>query len=108
MERNGTRARFGIQTLLIAAFAFAMGACAVEGDAGIESEDLTGADESGAGVQEITARYAAGTRLQTTANLNLRTSGSTNARIILVMPNGSYVTLDDNPGPVGGWYRVRY
>lgn len=47
----------------------------------------------------------AGKVLTTTANVNLRTNSSTDARIIRVVPKGAQVTVIDYEN---GWYRVDY
>jgi uncharacterized protein YraI len=70
----------------------------------VEDLEMQSASETG---DEITARYPAGTTARTTASLNLRSSPSTSARVILVMPSGSRVTLTDGV-PQGGWYRVAF
>jgi hypothetical protein len=51
--------------------------------------------------------YAAGTTLRTTANLNLRSAGSTNASILRVMPDGSTVTVRVTSG-ANAWVAVRF
>ncbi len=49
----------------------------------------------------------AGTSLETTADLNLRTGPSTSHSIIETMPEGSIVTVVD-PNPQNGWYKVNH
>lgn len=109
MTPIATQARFGLPTIVMAALLTGLAGCAaMEDDAPLASENLEGVAETGAASEAITAHYPAGTRLQTTANINLRTGPSTGYRVILVMPDNSYVTLADDPGPTNGWYRVRY
>ena len=51
--------------------------------------------------------YAAGTQLRTTAALNLRSSGSTNASVLRVMPNGATVTVRATSG-ANAWVAVSF
>lgn len=84
----------------------ALAGCSAE-YAPTESERLSSADEVGTSTEEITAAYPVGTTLRTTANLNLRTGPSTSHSIIVVMPDGSTVTLVRS-SPQNGWYNVRF
>jgi hypothetical protein len=72
-----------------------------------EDGTLVGADETAVTSADITAHYAVGTVVATTADLNLRTGPSTSDHIILVMANGSHATIVDS-APQGGWYHLRY
>jgi hypothetical protein len=70
----------------------------------LEDEEVQSVSEAG---EEITTRYPAGTVARTTTGLNLRSSPSTSARVLVVMPSGARVTLQDGV-PQGGWYRVGF
>jgi uncharacterized protein YraI len=107
MKTLATRAHLGTRSLAAMSLLLALSGCYAAGDdAPLASENIEGALETGGTVDQITARYAAGTKLQTTANLNLRSGASTSHSVVIVMPNASTVTLVD--GPSNGWYRVRY
>ncbi len=67
---------------------------------------VDGTDGEGA-AQAITARYAASTAAETTANLNLRAGPATTYAVVAVIPVGSRVTLVDGV-PREGWYRVAW
>jgi uncharacterized protein YraI len=86
--------------------------CSVEqADGGEESEELVGAEEDdgtdGRGAESVVGTVAAGAQLRTTANLNLRSSPSTSARILHVIPKGSLVTVVSGT-PKSGWYNIKH
>lgn len=91
--------------------------CSAEGSEAdvYSSEELTGADDSRTGAtvegessDAITARYPTGTRIVTTTNVNLRRWPANYSEIMIVMPEGSALTIANDPGPLSGWYRVTY
>jgi len=59
------------------------------------------------GAESVTASFPAGTQLRTNAALNLRTYGSTSAKILEVIPDGSLVTVVTGT-PKGGWYNIKH
>ena len=101
---NRAAANLGIRGLVISALIAGLSACSA---AEVQDEALSSADEGAMSADSITSSYPVGTTLATTANLNLRTSGSTGAGVILVMPNGSHVTTV-TAAPQSGWYNVHY
>ncbi len=87
--------------------------CSVEqADGGNEeSTELVGAEEDdgteGRGAESVVGTVTAGAQLRTTANLNLRTSASTSASILHVIPKGSLVTVVSGT-PKSGWYNIKH
>jgi uncharacterized protein YraI len=75
--------------------------------AGDEAEDVQAAadDSITSSVMELTGGVKFGTRLATTASLNLRTGPSTSYSIRLVMPKGETVRVV-SATPSNGWYNV--
>src|SRR5947207_3368123 len=71
-----------------------------------ESTELVGAPEDdgtdGRGAESVVGTVSAGATLKTTANLNLRTSASTSAKILHVIPQGATVTVVSGT-PKSGW-----
>lgn len=72
-----------------------------------EETNIVSADDTATSTAEITASYPVGSTLVATADLNLRTGPSTGNSVILVMPNGSTMTLVET-SPRAGWYHVQY
>lgn len=85
----------------------ALAACSATGG-GVDSEELQGApeniDDRG---EAISGEMAAGTTLKATTNVNFRTSPSTSASIIRVIPEGAQVTLV-NGTPQNGFYKINH
>lgn len=102
-----------IAAALIAASTFALGGCAAEGDAAESDFSSSSADEGsevGATADELVntgPTYAAGTRLRTVANLNLRSGASVNDNVVKVMPYGSEVTVTQASGS-NGWVKLSF
>lgn len=105
-------------TLRIAAALFALstvalGGCAAEGGADesdVSSSSSEEGSEVGATVDELVntgPTYAAGTKLTTIANLNLRADASVDATIKKVMPNGSDVVVAESSG-ANGWVKITF
>lgn len=89
---------------LAAATALVLGAAGCASDPGDSGEMLTStADE----LATSGPTYAAGTVLRTTAALNLRSSGSTKASVLRVMPSGSRVTVRVTSG-ANAWVAVSF
>lgn len=89
---------------LLLALALAFGAVACASESGDGGEMLTSqADE----LATTGPTYTAGTVLKTTAALNLRSSGSTKASILRVMPSGSTVTVRATSG-ANAWVAVTF
>ena len=74
----------------------------------VESARLKGVDETASRADAITACVTAGSSLQTTADLNLRSGPSTDNSILLTMPNGSIAKEAGGGCPTSGWYKVTY
>lgn len=64
-------------------------------------------EDSESSEQGISGSVAAGSILQATANVNLRTGPSTSKTILDVVPDGAEVTVV-SPSPTSGFYRVEY
>lgn len=87
-----------------------VGCAAPSGDA--SEPELVGADEPADGedvrdAESIMGTLSAGTQLRTNAALNLRSSGSTSAKILRVIPDNALVTVV-NGTPNNGWYNINY
>ena len=93
---------------MVAALAFA-GCAGTAGDADVDSDVLTGAqDEIGTISSELSAGVAIGSHLKTSSALNLRTGAGTGYRVRLVVPAGATVITINRSTPSGGWYNVKY
>ncbi|HSN96855.1 MAG TPA: SH3 domain-containing protein [Candidatus Nanopelagicales bacterium] len=86
--------------------AFAAAACSATGGAG-ESEQLEGAAEVESSDYAVNGDLAPGMTLEATANVNLRSSASTKASVLRVVPEGSAVTVVDGK-PQNGFYKVNH
>jgi uncharacterized protein YraI len=74
----------------------------------VETQDLNPVNEDAATTASaLSGDLAFGTRLQTTADLNLRTGPSTSNAVRLTMPNGALVRVV-RASPSSGWYNVNY
>jgi hypothetical protein len=82
-----------------------LGACAPPG--AVDHEDLQGADESVSDSAALSGSVPVGSKLRTTANLNLRKGPSTSQTIKYTMPEGSTVTVEES-APSNGFYRVKH
>jgi hypothetical protein len=82
-----------------------LGACAPQ--SGLDHEDLQGADESVSDSSALSGSIPVGSKLRTTANLNLRKGPSTSQSIKYTMPEGSTVTVEES-APSNGFYRVKH
>ena len=102
-------ARLALPLGLVALFSF--GCAAQNAGGGDESEQLVGAEEDdgtgGRGAESVVGTVTVGQTLRTNAALNLRSSPSTSAKIYLVIPKGSNVTVV-SATPNSGWYNVRF
>lgn len=85
----------------------ALSACsATPGDP--DSQELVGAPETvDANNDALSGSQAVGAKLNTTADLNLRSGPSTSKSILHVIPDGSEVTLVD-ASPSNGFYHVKH
>ena len=88
-----------------------VGCTAATGSDGSDGE-LVGAPEPAddadlRGAESVTGTFAAGTQLRTSAALNLRSSPSTGATILEVIPNGTVVTVLKGT-PKSGWYNISH
>lgn len=97
---------------LVVSFAVAplTGCTAASGEDG--EEEIVGAEEPADGedlreAEALMGSVSAGTQLRTNANLNLRSSASTGAKILRVIPNGATVTVVSGT-PKNGWYNIKY
>jgi muramidase (phage lysozyme) len=64
-------------------------------------------DDETRDAEAMVGSVSAGTQLRTNANLNLRASPSTSAKIYKVIPDGSLVTVVSGT-PKSGWYNIKY
>ena len=100
-----------IATSLFALAALALGGCAAESEGGeVTSDSASEGNELGATVDELTTTgptYAAGTKLVTIANLNLRSGPSTDQTVKKLMPSGSEVTVAETSGS-NGWVKLSF
>lgn len=93
--------------LLVGSF-LALAGCAPSGTADVDSGELVGADETvSANEDPISGNIAVGSTLVSTAGVNLRSSPSTSASILHVVPSGSTVTLEVS-APSNGFYKVKH
>lgn len=103
----------GARTMVVAGLAAVIAACGGQsdfatGDVGVDSEIVTGADESVSEQgDELSSNVAVGTILAATSDLNLRNGAGMNHRVLRVMPSGSRVTVLRG-SPTGPWYNVRH
>ncbi len=100
-----------MRTTTISAVAAAMmlaGCAGAVGESGTDSDVLLGEEETGTISAELSSGVPLGSKLRTTANLNLRTGPSTGYRVRLVIPKGATVTTINRTAPSGGWYNVKY
>lgn len=64
-------------------------------------------DEEARDAEALVGTVSAGAQLRTNANLNLRSSPSRTAKILLVIPDGAIVTVVSGT-PKSGWYNIKY
>ncbi|MFN7133437.1 MAG: SH3 domain-containing protein [Myxococcales bacterium] len=96
-----------LKSMVLAACIVALGACG--GEAGVvESEELTGADETAELSSELSASTPVGTVLVSTTGVNLRSGPSTEYRVLLVVPQGATVVTVERTAPSNGFYKVKY
>ncbi len=93
------------------ALACAAGCSAERGTDAPTSSELVGAPEDdgvgGRDAESVVGAVTVGQTLKTNANLNLRASPSKSAKILLVIPKGSVVTVL-TAAASGGFYHVRF
>jgi hypothetical protein len=87
------------------ALSLVLAACSPQ--SGLDHEDLQGADESVSDSSALSGSIPVGSKLRTTANLNLRKGPSTSQSIKYTMPEGSTVTVEES-APSNGFYRVKH
>ncbi|MBI2388829.1 MAG: SH3 domain-containing protein [Deltaproteobacteria bacterium] len=90
---------------------FALGAIGCTTAAGDGEDELVGVqepeDDDTREAESVTGSLSAGQQLRTNANLNLRASPSTGARILHVIPDGALVTVVSGT-PKSGWYNIKH
>lgn len=77
------------------------------GDVGVDSEIITGADETSTASDELSGSVSVGTVLATTADLNMRRGAGMNFSVIRVIASGSRISAM-RATPDGPWYYVRH
>lgn len=101
--------RNSLAALCLAVGLFAVAGCTTA--TGDEETALVGAPEPDDadlfGAESVSATLAAGTELKTNAALNLRSSPSTSAGILGVIPDNTTVTVV-NGTPKSGWYNIKW
>ena len=85
------------------AFLFALSTAVASSACGSSSPEIDEGETSAA----FSGSYAVGTKLQTTANVNLRASPSPNATVLDVIPRDT-VVASASAHPVAFWYGVTY
>lgn len=83
-----------------------LGACG--GEAYVETEILTGAEETGVLSAELSSSVAVGSTLRSTTAVNLRSGPSTSHKTLLVVPRAALVVTVDLTTPSNGFYKVKY
>jgi uncharacterized protein YraI len=83
----------------------AAGLSACEGTGAVDSEQLVGVEEPSG--EELTGTVAVGTKVKTTADLNLRSGAGTGYKVLRVMPKGSTVTIVSS-SPQNSFYQVKH
>ena len=93
--------------LLLGSF-LAVTGCAPGGTGDTDSGELVGADETvSANEDPISGTIAVGSVLVATTDVNLRSSASTSAKVLHVIPSGATVTLEQS-APSNGFYKVKH
>ncbi|MEP7126235.1 MAG: SH3 domain-containing protein [Byssovorax sp.] len=93
--------------LLVGSF-LALAGCAPASTGDVDSGELVGAAETvGANDDAISGDVAVGSILVATTDVNLRSSPSTSAKILHVVPNGATVELTAS-APSNGFYKVKH
>ena len=86
----------------------ALAGCAPSGTGDVDSGELVGADETvSANEDPISGDYAVGSTLVSTTGVNLRSSPSTSAKVLHVVPSGASVSLEVS-APSNGFYKVKH
>ncbi len=103
-----TRSMSGHSLKWLAVLAVVAAGCG-GGQSSVESFELKGVDESvGSSADAITTCVTAGSSLQTTTDLNLRSGPATTYGILLTMPGGAIAKEAGGGCPTSGWYKVTY
>ncbi|AKJ04783.1 SH3 domain-containing protein [Archangium gephyra] len=103
-----TRSMSGHSLKWLAVLAVVAAGCG-GGQSSVESFELKGVDESvGSSAGAITTCVTAGSSLQTTTDLNLRSGPGTTYGILLTMPGGAIAKEAGGGCPTSGWYKVTY
>jgi len=89
--------------VLLTAGGLALGAC--ENTGAVDSQELSGASEQGG--EELTGTVTAGADVRTVANVNLRSSASTSAKVLRVIPEGSLINIVQGT-PSNSFYKVTH
>jgi hypothetical protein len=84
-----------------------LAACGGQASVELESEALSGADETGVLEGALSTGVPTGASLRTTSNLNLRTKPSLESTVLRTLPAGSRVTAVTGK-PSGSWYQVTH
>jgi hypothetical protein len=96
-----------LSLVTVAVSLFVVGGCSAAPD-DPDSDDLVGASEEvDARSDGLSGPVAAGSKLTSTANVNLRTGASTNYQILHVVPLGSQVTVVEST-PNNGFYKISH
>jgi hypothetical protein len=93
--------------LLLGSF-LAITGCAPGATGDTDSGELIGADETvSANEDPISGNIPAGSVLVSTTDVNLRSSASTSAKVLHVVPSGATVTLESS-APSNGFYKIKH
>lgn len=93
-----------LASLVSLAFAVSLAACAARPDTADPDDDV--GDDATAQMSAISGSVPMGSELVTTANVNLRASPSTSARVLRTLPKGTRVAVLQS-APEGRFHRVR-
>ncbi len=86
----------------------ALSACAPSGTGDTDSGELVGADETvSANESPISGDFPVGSTLVSTTGVNLRSSPSTSAKVLHVVPSGASVELEAS-APSNGFYKIKH
>lgn len=86
----------------------ALAGCAPDGTGDTDSGELVGADETvSANEDPISGSIPVGSTLVSTTGVNLRSSASTSAKVLHVVPSGATVTLEAS-APSNGFYKIKH
>lgn len=97
--------RLSSVALFVAVASFGALGCTATSAQDPDSEELV--EDVGGKGEGVSGGIAVGTQLKSTANVNLRSSATTSASILHVVPEGSIVTVESGT-PSNGFYKIKH